>query len=785
MRLLPALLLAVALVPPASAQPPGPPPVANYGPAVAELKGLIGEQLRDKGIPALSIALVDDQTVVFAGGFGQMHPLLGRPATDRTTYRVGSVSKLYTDLAVMQLVEQGKLDLDAPIGKIIRRFTVEDPEDRPITLRHLMSHRAGLVREPPVGNYFDASQPTLEATVRSLNDTKLLYRPGEKLKYSNAGIATVGYAVAFTAREPFELYAERALLRPMGMTESAFSLTPELLPMHADALMWTHTGRTFPAPTWEMGLGPAGSMVSTVRDQARLLRLIHGGGTLDGAKIVKPETLAEMMTPQFAKPGDAVKVGLGFFVSDWEGTRRVGHGGAVYGFATEFACLPDEKLGVIVCASKDVANGVTARVADEALRLMRATKAGRVPTPTPVKTAPVGVELARRVAGRYRDGESYLDLLERDGRVWILAGSGGYRIELKRLVGDKDDTLITDDLHSFGRRVTVSGDKLTAGGTTYTRVDVAIPAPLPDAWKGLVGDYGPSHNVLTILEKDGRLHALIEWAFLYPLTRETDDVFRFPAYGLYQDEKLYFTRGEGGRATSVKAAEVTFARRRGPGDAGATFKIRPTRPVAQLRPLALAATPPKLAGEFREPELVDLMTLDPSIKFDIRYATANNFLGTPLYTSARAFLQKPAAEALLRAHKKLEGYGYGLLVYDAYRPWHVTKLFRDATPPAQWGYVADPAKGSRHNRGCAVDLTLYDRKTGEPVEMPSGFDEFTERAAPDYLGGTGRARWLRDLLRRAMQAEGFSVYDEEWWHFDHADWARYGIGNRTFEELGK
>ncbi len=148
-------------------------------------------------------------------------------------------------------------------------------------------------------------------------------------------------------------------------------------------------------------------------------------------------------------------------------------------------------------------------------------------------------------------------------------------------------------------------------------------------------------------------------------------------------------------------------------------------------------------------------------------------------------MQKPAAEALERVNEKLKAQGYGLLIYDAYRPWYVTKMFWDATPEKFHSFVADPSKGSRHNRGCAVDLTLYDLKTGKPVEMVGGYDEFSDRAFPDYLGGTSRQRWHRDLLRRAMEAEGFTVYEEEWWHFDYKDWRKYPILNKTFEELTK
>ncbi|HTK37721.1 MAG TPA: M15 family metallopeptidase [Pyrinomonadaceae bacterium] len=194
--------------------------------------------------------------------------------------------------------------------------------------------------------------------------------------------------------------------------------------------------------------------------------------------------------------------------------------------------------------------------------------------------------------------------------------------------------------------------------------------------------------------------------------------------------------------------------------------------------------PPKEANK-READLVELTKLDKTIKLDIRYATTNNFVGKAVYTEARAFLQRPAAEALLRVQKKLKKQGLGLVIFDGYRPWAVTKLFWEVTPEDKRMFVADPAKGSKHNRGCAVDLSIYDLKTGQNLDMPSGFDEFTERASPNYTGGTEKERANRDLLRKLMEAEGFTVNSNEWWHFDHKDWEKYAIYDIAFSEIGK
>jgi len=194
--------------------------------------------------------------------------------------------------------------------------------------------------------------------------------------------------------------------------------------------------------------------------------------------------------------------------------------------------------------------------------------------------------------------------------------------------------------------------------------------------------------------------------------------------------------------------------------------------------------PPKEEGK-REARLVELITLDKSIKLDIRYATANNFMGKQVYPEARAFLQKPAAEAIVRVHKKLKKQGLGLVIYDGYRPWTITKLFWDSVTPDKRMFVADPSKGSKHNRGCAVDLGIFDLKTGVAIPMPSGYDEFSERASPKYAGGTDEERRNRELLRSLMEAEGFVVNENEWWHFDYKDWEQYAIYDISFAEATK
>ena len=270
----------------------------------------------------------------------------------------------------------------------------------------------------------------------------------------------------------------------------------------------------------------------------------------------------------------------------------------------------------------------------------------------------------------------------------------------------------------------------------------AKPPDVSPRVKRLIGDYKRDASSLVVLERGGHL-----------LIRE----------------------GERERAYTQPAG---WARE----EMAAVYRIVPQRPVADIVAEVRRMKPPPETGR-AGPSLVELVKLEPSLKLDIRYATRDNFLGTPVYPAARAFMERQAAEALVRVHRALKTRGYGLLIHDSYRPWWVTKLFWEATSTREREFVADPAKGSRHNRGSAVDLTLFDLATGKVIEMPGGYDEMSNRSYPTYPGGTSLQRWHRDLLRAAMEQEGFTVNPREWWHFDFRGWERFRLENLEFDQI--
>lgn len=751
-------------------------PSPDYEGIARELERFVQHEMTDKDLPALSIALVDDQQIVWARAFGQSDPERKKPATTGTVFRIGSVSKLFTDIAVMQLVERGVLDLDEPVTKYIPEFQPKNPFGTPITLRQLMSHRSGLLREPPVGNYFETSEPSLADTVLSLNQTELVHAPGTRTKYSNAGIAVVGYVLEKTQDKPFAEYVKEAVLEPVGLERSSFAPEPGLVKDLARAYMWTLDGDMFVAPTFELGMSPAGCMYSTVTDLSRFISLLINHGKGIRGPVVQPETLEKMWTPQYAEPGQKEGFGLGFHVSEIGGQRCVSHNGAIYGFATALNVLPEAELGVSVVATLDAANSVTGRLAQRALKLMLDLKAGKPLEPMEL-SQPIPLEMVPMLEGHYSSEKSSVELIEKEGELFLSTSTGLYAL---RMLGER---VVLDDAHGYTESLSFDGGQVKIGSRVYTRSEALKPEPVPERWKGLIGEYGWDHNILYVLERGGELYTLIEWFFLYPLTEESPDVFAFPDFGLYSGEKMVFGRDESGRATEVRASGVVFKRRADEVEEGAGFFITPVRPIAELKTAALKARPPKEKGDFVQPDLVDLETLGPTIKLDIIYATSNNFLRAPFYEKPKAFLQRPAAEALNKVQGKLREKGYGLLVTDAYRPWYVTKMFWDATPEDKKIFVADPTRGSRHNRGCAVDVTLYSLATGQPVQMVSGIDEMTARSKAYYMGGAALQRWHRDLLIQVMKSEGFTVYTYEWWHFDFKGWEKYPILNLSFEEL--
>lgn len=459
---------------------------------------------------------------------------------------------------------------------------------------------------------------------------------------------------------------------------------------------------------------------------------------------------------------------LGCKVAQFEGRMRWGMGGFVQGAATELAVLPREGMAVAVAAAGDGAEETACLLVDRALHAALAVQVGR-PIDPYVAPRPVGVRAARRLAGRYRAGDAWFDLRERGGELILEPGAGvatRLRWRGRQLVGHDASEARWTELQPMDDKT------MRHRAMDWVREPLVVPPECPPDLKPFLGEYGDQHAPLVVYEDGGRLGVLLERRLRSLPVRERGDRFRLEGEG-HDGHVLEFERDGTAAVVAVTLEGTRLARR--PEPPMRKFRITPLQPVATVREAIRDATPPAQPQGLRASELVDLRDLDPTLRFDVRYATEDNFLGAPVYDVACAMLQRPAAEALLAVQRSLAPHGLGLCVFDGYRPWRVTKLFWEATPPELREFVADPAAGSRHNRGCAVDLSLCDLATGALVDMPSDFDEFTWRAYPAYPGGTARQRWYRELLRTAMEPHQFAVIDTEWWHFDFHLWREYPV----------
>jgi len=523
----------------------------DYLSRLPTLQEAIKSEISAGNISGVSVALVEGNRILHVDGFGFADKKKHVPATRDTVYRAGSISKLFTALASMQLAEQKKLSIDQPVAELWHDFRPVNPfpDAKPITLRQLMCHRAGMFRECPVGSYFDPSEPGLRATVRSIEGCVLVYPPDTKTKYSNIGVTIVGQTVATVSGVLFGDYARELLFRPMGMLHSSFSRNGQVEHQLATGYMQVANGRggfhEIEAPRFELGTLPAGNLYTTAEDLAIFLRVLFARGRSGNKQIIRPETLEEMWTVQLTSETNGF--GLGFNVGHRGGKRTIGHSGAVYGFTSSIAALPEEKLGVVVLSNDDLAVAAVERINNAAWEVLRgagsASGTGR---------ASVAASRGAAFDGEYQS-ESYWAKIE-----GLNANLSGQKTTLRPL---DDLTFEINNRIINNSRLTLSSDRnsFTALGQKFERVRQR--APIARAWKDLLGSYGPEFIPLTISERNGRLYAMTENMYDYALAPESETVFKMPP-GLYTDERLAFHRNEKGKVHMAVLANMPLPRRR-------------------------------------------------------------------------------------------------------------------------------------------------------------------------------------------------------------------------------
>lgn len=328
------------------ATPASAPPALTAAEAETWLDGLMPSALRAARVPGAVVVLVKDGKPLVQKGYGYADWDKSVPVdASRTLFRPGSISKLFTWTAVMQLVEQGKLDLDADVNRYLD-FTVPGRNGKALTLRHVMTHTTGLEETARDLITYDTPGPDNGRVLKSYIPP-YLYDPGAMQGYSNWATALAGYIVERTSRMPFDDYVEQRIFAPLGMTASSFR---QPLPAALRGQMSQgYTSLEEPPPGYEIvSLPPAGSLASTGADMARFMLAYLGRGELGGARILKPETVQLMHTKITRGLPDLNGIGLGFYQQDVNGHRAVGHGGDTILFHSDLILLPDDGIGLFV-----------------------------------------------------------------------------------------------------------------------------------------------------------------------------------------------------------------------------------------------------------------------------------------------------------------------------------------------------------------------------------------------------------------------------------------------------
>ena len=318
----------------------------------------------------------------------------------------------------------------------------------------------------------------------------------------------------------------------------------------------------------------------------------------------------------------------------------------------------------------------------------------------------------------------------------------------------------------------------------------AKPEAMQEDEAALVGMYASGGTGFVVREADGQLQVVYPDLRssgyeakegkngILPMKKEHYDVYTLLKMKspFMEGDTLSFERDNQGRGSSIKIDEINFNRRFTGNEGGKPFRLTLDKPLKELREEAKKALPPHKPYQATA-KLVELRTVVPALHYDLRYTTDNNLFGAVLVASHNAYLDEKAAQALVKVQAKLQTYGYGLTVWEAYRSWEDFKVATLALGEKNKSMLPRATEGYSHNTGRSIDVSLYALDTGEPADMPCDFDEITPAQYSDYLGGTSLQRWYRDLLKEQMESEGFTQSKDEWWHFDYDSKVPYQILN--------
>ena len=542
------------------------------------LEEFIAHEVEDKAIPSISYALVDRDQLLATGHVVRSD--LGHRLDGHSIFRIGSLTKMFTAICIMQMAAKGMLDIDADVSAYIPGFKPVNPfagkESGPfgpqVSLRKLMSHTAGLVREPKAGHYLDDRRPPLDVTVEGLKTSVLKEDPSAGImRYSNAGIAVVGAVLERVAGMTYTDYVTQNILKPLHMDESSSGLSPDLLKALAPANMWDIDGDS-PAPVFNLGGSPAGNIFATAPDMAKFaICMLRGGFTPEGQSIISPAALEEMWTVVGRRPAGSGGIlngyGLGFGIGNVDGWKSIGHGGAVYGYATQMAALPHAGLAALIFSTLDFTNQIGGRLAHRALQLaLAARNMGAPPRPAIKHPALTETHMAT-MPGFYQaaDGSESVELRAKGGRLYLMGE--GVPLEIKHRGGDD----FTIDGRVYGpeaeyEHLDLSFEAAGGGapvlrwkGKAWSRRN-ALRDDAPEELRPHLGVYGPDFNPTHMFYADGELKCLIEYFCTHSCEPLGDGTYRMHGI-LYEGETLELAARDDEGRVGIRVGPMFLVRR--------------------------------------------------------------------------------------------------------------------------------------------------------------------------------------------------------------------------------
>jgi CubicO group peptidase (beta-lactamase class C family) len=463
------------------------------------------EWIKKKDAPGAAIAVVDDRSVLWSEVYGHTSRAKDKPVTLRTLFSIQSMSKSFTALGVLMAVQDGLLDLDAPITDYLPDFSVrsryEDHPERKITLRHLLSHRAGFSHEAPVGSNYDSRPTTFEEHVLSISDTWLRYPVGCRYSYSNMGIDLAGYILEKKSGRPFTIYIRDRILIPLGMTDSTLDIATILKTEDRAAGHVAPTRTVAGGIPVEIPMIPAGGVYTNVLDMARYLMFHINEGRVDGRPLLRDDLMRAMHTVAFPEPHQTFGYGLGIGVDHYGPEVFYSHGGGGYGFGSYMAMFPALKLGLVYITNSESGGQGIGWITDIVSELI-AKSAGppdpelEKPTVDTGRPLPPSDARVQKIAGQYSDG---IIIGERDGVLGFARGKEFYplsfyedRGEVVGVFGQYSELRVKPPLAGQpGNLVHLNRLSGTVSYHAFHKPDKSadLPGPEKPEWKPYLGGY--------------------------------------------------------------------------------------------------------------------------------------------------------------------------------------------------------------------------------------------------------------------------------------------------------